>query len=183
MKKFLLFLMGFFAGLLYVSLMFGGGYVLSAWWAGHGLAGKAPLILLASISFVAVVGFYLLSPLFSKKIGCNKYAFPIGAFLTGDFGLLAIPLFKVLDTDRLLAIANNDKALVRTYTYLIMVLIAGVTFLVISWMISVLFAQFRRFRAMSMELEAQNAALRASLAQAATAQATAEAETQPQEQK
>ena len=183
MKKFLLFLLGFFSGLLYVSLMFGGGYLLCAWWAGHGLAGKAPLIVLGVISFVAVVGFYLLSPLFSKKIGCNKYAFPIGAFLTGDFALLAIPLFKVLNVDRLLAIANNDKALVRTYTYLIMVLIAGITFLVISWMISVLFAQFRRFRAMSMELEAQNAALRASLAQAATAQATAEAETQPQEQK
>ena len=183
MKKFLLFLLGFFAGLVYVSLMFGGGYLLCAWWAGHGLAGKTPLIVLGVISFVAVVGFYLLSPLFSKKIGCNKYAFPSGAFLTGDFALLAIPVFKVLNVDRLLAIANNDKALVRTYTYLIMVLIAGITFLVISWMISVLFAQFRRFRAMSMELEAQNAALRASLAQAATAQATAEAETQPQEQK
>ena len=171
MKKFLLFLLGFFAGLLYVGLMFGGGYVLCAWWAGHGLTGKTPMILMASICFVALVGFYLLSPLFSKKIGCNKYAFPIGVFLTGDFALLAIPLFKVLDTDRLLAIAKNNRELVKTYTYLIMVLIAGITFLVLSWMITVLFAQFRRFRAMSMELEAQHAAMRASLTQAA---ATAE---------
>jgi len=88
--------------------------------------------------------------------------------------LLAIPLFKVLEPKRLVEIADGSKELAQNYAYLIMVLIVGITCLVISFLVTVLFAQFRRFRDMSMQLEAQNAQLRAAMeAQQAEMQASA----------
>ncbi len=174
MKKFLLFMAGFLAGICYICLAYGGAFLLSAWFASHIFSGNRSLVLLLSLSILAVVGFYLLSPLFSKKLCCGKYAFPIGAFLAGDFVLLAIPLFKVLEPKRLVEIADGSKELAQNYAYLIMVLIVGITCLVISFLVTVLFAQFRRFRDMSMQLEAQNVQLRAAMeAQQAEIQASA----------
>lgn len=157
MKKFLLFTVGFFAGMAYIGLSFGGAFLLSAWLASHGLSNKQPVILLAFLCFIAVVGFYLLSRLFSKTFHVDKSAFPIGAFLTGDGVLLSIPLLNVLEPKRLVEIAGGNKALAQNYANLILVLIVGITCLVISWLVWVLFGQFRRFREMSMQLERQNA--------------------------
>ena len=168
MKKFLLFSAGFLAGAAYILLGFVAAFQISFWSASHGLSGKEPLILLACISLALVICFYILSWVFSKKLHCGKHAFPIGSFLAGDGLLLSVPLLKILDVEHLKTVVGNDGAMAKTYAYLVMVTVAAITFLVVSWMISVLFAQFKKFRMMSELLAAQNAAL---LAQAAQAQA------------
>lgn len=164
MKKFLLFTAGFLAGIVYIALTFLGGFQISFWSASHGLAGKTPLLLLVYLMVSATVGFYLLSWLFKAKLQA-KNSFPLGAFLMGDAILISVPVMKVLSVEHLKKVSGNSETLAKTYAYLILVLVAGVTCLVISWLMKLMIGQFRKFRQMSIALEAQNAALRASLAE------------------
>ena len=83
----------------------------------------------------------------------------------GDAILISVPVMKVLSVEHLKKISGNSETLAKTYAYLILVLVAGVTCLVISWLMKLMIGQFRKFRQMSIALEAQNAALRASLAE------------------
>ena len=165
MKKYALNFCWFFSGVCYVL----GYYVLSAlgcaWIASLGVTSSFPQILLTILSFLGIVIFFVITHFFGKRAPAIRTIFPIGVFLTADTVLVVILAKDLLSSKRLLELAGGEEQLwlAQSYAKCGFVLILGLVLLVVAWLISVLFRQFKKFQAMAAAYEAQNAAARAAL--------------------
>ena len=93
----------------------------------------------------------------------GRFAFPIGAFLVSDGALISVFLLKLIDPQKMLALANNNTELAKSYIFGMMVMIAALTVQVICWLISLLFAAFRYFQKVNFSAAPASAASRAEL--------------------
>lgn len=160
-KKALRSLAGILLGLLFVALYYPGIFLLSCLVAKAAPGGSAAQILLGLLGVAVLFPFFWLNRWLTKRLACGRNAFPAGAFLAADALLLAIPLADLLNAARLLRLAGGDKALAQQYVKNCAVLIFALVLLVVSWLITVFWRVFKRFRAMSEALERELAAARA----------------------
>ena len=107
---------------------------------------KGMLFLLGGLGVLGIVLFFVLSHFVAKWIKGGRYAFPIGAFLVSDGGLVSVFLLKLMTPEKMLEIANGSTDLAKSYLYGMMVMIAIVTIQVVCWLITLLFAAFRYFQ-------------------------------------
>ena len=110
---------------------------------------KKMLLLLGGVGLVGIVLFFILSHFVAKWIKSGRYAFPIGAFLVSDGGLVSVFLLKLMDPEKMIALANGSTDLAKSYVFGMMVMIATLTIQVVCWLITLLFAAFRYFQRMN----------------------------------
>ncbi|MBO7150423.1 MAG: hypothetical protein J6V82_01595 [Clostridia bacterium] len=141
----LLAICGALAGGFYVFLYFGGIFYLY-FRAVTPAKERSMLVLLSALAALGIVLFFVLSHFVAKWIKAGRFAFPIGAFLVSDGALLSVFLLKLIDPKKMLALANNNTELAKSYIFGMMVMIAALTVQVVCWLISLLFAAFRYFQ-------------------------------------
>lgn len=141
----LLGILGAFIGGFYVLAYFGGAFYLY-YRAVSPANEKGMLLLLGGLGVLGIVLFFVLSHFVAKWIKGGRYAFPIGAFLVSDGGLVSVFLFKLMDPEKMIALAGGSTDLAKSYLYGMMVMIAIVTIQVVCWLITLLFAAFRYFQ-------------------------------------
>ena len=141
----LLGILGAFIGGFYVLAYFGGAFYLY-YRAVSPANEKTMLLLLGGLGVLGIVLFFVLSHFVAKWIKGGRYAFPIGAFLVSDGGLVSVFLLKLMDPEKMIALAGGSTDLAKSYLYGMMVMIAIVTIQVVCWLITLLFAAFRYFQ-------------------------------------
>ena len=107
--------------------------------------------------FFGIALFFVITHFFGKKTTELRSFFPIGVFLAADTVLAVILTQDMLNGEKLIARAGGKENiwLAQSYAKCGFVLILGLVMLVVSFLISVLFRQFKKFQAMAAAYEAQ----------------------------